>query len=53
MQLVHDPVDTDVQYRSRSTVKTREMLGYSADISSDQRFDVTAWIREAIHSATI
>jgi UDP-glucose 4-epimerase len=55
MQVVHDdPFEYDVQRRTPSTVKAREMLGYAADTSLDEMLDIVIpWIHEAIDAGTI
>jgi UDP-glucose 4-epimerase len=55
MQVVHDdPFEYDVQRRTPSTVKAREMLGYTANTSLDEMLDIVIpWIHEAIDAGTI
>ena len=55
MRLVHDePFQHDVQRRSPSTLKAKEMLGFEATTSLDEMLDIVIpWVREAIDSGAI
>lgn len=55
LRLVHDqPFEHDVQRRSPSTIKAKEMLGFEATTSLEEMLDVVIpWVQEAIDNGTI
>ena len=55
LRLVHDePFEYDVQRRSPSTIKAKQMLGFEATTSLDEMLDIVIpWVREAIERGTI
>ena len=55
LRLIHDePFEYDVQRRSPSTAKARELLGFEATTSLDEMLDVVIpWVEEAIATGAI